>query len=97
MVMRRLFSILLGLCKCVSTFLLRCTSYRGSSKKDGSSAIAPSSSSSWCAEEWEDFTVAVIPNSDPTKIDVNEQETEVDVFSGMQPVIKKAKKVGYST
>lgn len=87
---RRLFSILLGLCKCISTFLLSFTGRRGSCK-DTPPSTAPNSHD-WRGEEWEDFSVAVIPNPDTTKLE--EQETEVDVFSGMQPVIKKAKKVG---
>lgn len=44
----------------------------------------------WKSDIWEDFSVSVIPNSAPTpKSD--------DIFSDMQPVIKKTKKVSSET
>ena len=42
--------------------------------------------------EWEDFSIAVIPsNNQPSE----KTGQDYDVFSDMQPVIKKAKKVGH--
>ena len=40
----------------------------------------------WRSDEWEDFTVSVAKFEPPN-------ETSMDVFSDMQPVIKKAKTV----
>ncbi len=65
------------------------------SKSTSKSAVNISSrGGDWQAEEWEDFSVAVIPNDTQSQMkDAASNDDEYDVFSDMKPVIKKAKKV----
>lgn len=69
--------------------------------KDDSNSSRPSHSGDWQSDEWEDFTVSVIPHASESDVDFGKGDSlettheheEKDVFSDMQPVLKKAKKV----
>ena len=77
--------------KCLSNFL--------SSKKGGvhgniSTLNGPNENCDWQTDEgWGDFSVTVVPNATATEPQLNLPSNEPDMFSDMQPVIKKAKKV----
>ena len=73
--------------KCITTLFTH--------SKEVKSPVAPlNGEECWKSDEWEEFSISVIPNESteqPDPLDSNVQ----DVFSDMQPVIKKAKKVLY--
>jgi hypothetical protein len=92
MFVKKLWAIVSSVWRCVALFLSFILKRKGGSSSSSSTPPANEDVPEWKSEEWEDFSVSVIPNPELSTAPPGVEETS-DVFSDMQPVIKKAKKV----
>lgn len=90
--LRQSCALLKLLWKFIRLFFSRIFTKKGNTSASSSPAVASGGNKdlNWQSDEWEDFSVSVVPNQD-TGSGLSTQEQ--DVFRDMQPVFKKEKKV----
>lgn len=85
MCLKSLFSVVFGVLRCITTYLSR--------PRAGIPAVDGGKENDWQTEGWGDFSVTVIPNEKELHQAQDSSCSDLDVFSDMQPVIKRAKTV----